>query len=128
MKRKLRINGHSHLLPYPEEIPQFMKDKEIFWVDDERKYMLQQGWSRPVTHSSFFLDEKLDWMEKNKIDHAVFLESINYIEHYGLKRFKTPSERIYQNLKTLKPKLSQIGYRNIELILGPLDDIGSFTI
>ena len=66
MKRKLRINGHSHLLPYPEEIPQFMKDKEIFWVDDERKYMLQKGWSRPVTHSSFFLDEKLEWMEKNK--------------------------------------------------------------
>lgn len=29
-KRKLRINGHSHLLPYPEEIPQFMQDKEIF--------------------------------------------------------------------------------------------------
>ena len=49
MKRKLRINGHSHLLPYPEEIPQFMKDKEIFWVDDERKHMLQKGWSRPCT-------------------------------------------------------------------------------
>lgn len=42
MERKLRINGHSHLLPYPEEIPQFMKDKEIFWVDDERKFMLQK--------------------------------------------------------------------------------------
>ena len=40
-KRKLRINGHSHLLPYPEQIPQFMKEKEIFWVDDERKYMLK---------------------------------------------------------------------------------------
>ena len=71
MKRKLRINGHSHLLPYPEEIPEFMKEKEIFWVDDERKHMLQKGWSRPVTHSSFFLDEKLEWMDQNKIDHAV---------------------------------------------------------
>jgi hypothetical protein len=39
MTRKLRINGHSHLLPYPEEIPAFMKDKGIFWVDKERKYM-----------------------------------------------------------------------------------------
>ena len=80
MKRKLRINGHSHLLPYPEEIPQFMKDREIFWVDDERKYMLQKGWSRPVTDSSFFLDEKLEWMEKNRIDHAVVL---NLSQLYG---------------------------------------------
>ena len=80
MKRKLRINGHSHLLPYPEEIPQFMKDKEIFWVDDERKHMLQKVWSRPVTHSSFFLDEKLEWMDENKIDHAVVL---NLSQLYG---------------------------------------------
>ena len=80
MKRKLRINGHSHLLPYPEEIPQFMKDKEIFWVDDERKHMLQKGWSRPVTHSSFFLNEKLEWMDENKIDHAVVL---NLSQLYG---------------------------------------------
>ena len=57
-----------------------MKDKEIFWVDDERKYMLQKGWSRPVTHSSFFLDEKLEWMDENKIDHAVVL---NLSQLYG---------------------------------------------
>jgi aminocarboxymuconate-semialdehyde decarboxylase len=80
IKRKLRINGHSHLLPYPEEIPKFMKDKEIFWVDDERKHMLQKGWKRPVTDSSFFLNEKLIWMEKNKIDHAVVL---NLSQLYG---------------------------------------------
>ncbi len=79
MKRKLRINGHSHLLPYPEEIPDFMKEKEIFWVDDERKHMLQKGWNRPVTDSSFFLDEKLLWMEKNKLDHAVVLNLISII-------------------------------------------------
>ena len=42
MKRKLRINGHSHLLPYPEEIPDFMKDKGIFWVDKDRNFMLQK--------------------------------------------------------------------------------------
>lgn len=80
MKRKLRINGHSHLLPYPEEIPQFMKDKEIFWVDNERKYMLQKGWKRPVTHSSFFLDDKLEWMDHFNIDHAVVL---NLSQLYG---------------------------------------------
>jgi len=80
MSRKLRINGHSHLLPYPEDIPEFMREKEIFWVDDERKHMLQKGWKRPVTDSSFFLDEKLEWMERNKLDHAVVL---NLSQLYG---------------------------------------------
>jgi aminocarboxymuconate-semialdehyde decarboxylase len=75
-----RINGHSHLLPYPEEIPKFMKEKEIFWVDEDRKFMLQKGWKRPVTDSSFFLNEKLEWMERNKIDHAVVL---NLSQLYG---------------------------------------------
>ncbi len=76
----MRINGHSHLLPYPEQIPSFMKEKEIFWIDDDRKYMLQKNWRRPVTDSSFFLDEKLDWMERNNIDHAVVL---NLSQLYG---------------------------------------------
>lgn len=78
--KKIRINGHSHLLPYPEQIPKFMRDKEIFWVGDDRKYMLQKGWKRPVTDSSFFLNEKLEWMEKNNIDHAVVL---NLSQLYG---------------------------------------------
>lgn len=76
----MRINGHSHLLPYPEQIPKFMKEKEIFWIDEDRKYMLQKNWKRPVTHSSFFLNEKLEWMAKNKIDHAVVL---NLSQLYG---------------------------------------------
>ena len=76
----MRINGHSHLLPYPEEIPQFMKDKEIFWIDDSRSHMLQKGWSRPVTASSFFLKEKLEWMDYNNIDHSVVL---NLSQLYG---------------------------------------------
>jgi len=76
----MKINGHSHLLPYPEDIPQFMKDKEIFWVDDDRQFMLQKGWKRPVTDSSFFLKEKLEWMDKNSIDHAVIL---NLSQLYG---------------------------------------------
>lgn len=80
MKRKLRINGHSHLLPYPEEIPTFLKEKGIFWVDDERKFMLQKDWKRPVTDSSFFLNEKLEWMERYEIDHAVVL---NLSQLYG---------------------------------------------
>jgi len=76
----MRINAHSHLLPYPEQIPQFMKDKEIFWIDDTRKFMLQKNWKRPVTDPSFFLNEKLEWMERNNIDHAVVL---NLSQLYG---------------------------------------------
>lgn len=76
----MRINGHSHLLPYPEQIPDFMKENEIFWIDEDRRYMLQKGWKRPVTDSSFFLKEKLEWMDRNKIDHAVVL---NLSQLYG---------------------------------------------
>ncbi|MGM0636473.1 MAG: amidohydrolase family protein [Bacteroidota bacterium] len=80
MKKKLRINGHSHLLPYPDEIPDFMREKEIFWVDDDKKFMLQKNWKRPVTDSSFFLNEKLEWMDRFNIDHAVVL---NLSQLYG---------------------------------------------
>lgn len=68
-----KINAHGHLLPEPEQIPRFMKDKEVFWVDDDRKFMRQGKWSRPITDPSFFLAEKLLWMEKNSIDHEVIL-------------------------------------------------------
>jgi len=76
----MRINGHSHIVPYPEQIPKFMREKEIFWIDEDRKYMLQKGWKRPITDSSFFKDEKLEWMAHNNIDHAVVL---NLSQLYG---------------------------------------------
>ncbi len=76
----MRINGHSHVLPYPEQIPPFMKEKEIFWVDEDRKFMLQKNWKRPVTDSSFFLHEKLEWMDEHRLDHAVVL---NLSQLYG---------------------------------------------
>lgn len=68
-----KINAHGHLLPYPEQIPKFMKDQEVFWVDEDRSFMHQGKWSRPITDPSFFLDEKLAWMEKNEIAHEVIL-------------------------------------------------------
>ena len=68
-----RINGHGHLLPEPNQIPRFMKDKKLFWIDEDKKFMRQGDWSRPITDPSFFLKEKLEWMEKNKIDHGVML-------------------------------------------------------
>lgn len=92
----MRINGHSHLLPYPEEIPSSMKDMGIFWVDEERKYMLQKGWKRPVTDSSFFLNEKLEWMERNKIDHAVIL-TLSQLYGNGLRSKEMKLALRFQN-------------------------------
>jgi len=62
--KKIKINGHGHILPEPKEIPQFMKDKKLFWIDDDKKFMRQGTWSRPITDSSFFFKEKLEWMDK----------------------------------------------------------------
>lgn len=70
---KIKINGHGHILPEPGDIPKFMKDKKLFWIDDDKKYMRQGDWSRPVTDASFFFQEKLEWMEKYHIDHSVML-------------------------------------------------------
>lgn len=69
----MRINGHGHILPEPSQIPQFMKDKKLFWIDEDKKFMRQGDWSRPITDPSFFLKEKLEWMERSNIDHGVML-------------------------------------------------------
>lgn len=70
---KIRINGHGHILPEPTEIPKFMRDKGLFSIDEDRKYMRQGDWSRPITDKSFFFDEKIIWMEKHRVDHGVML-------------------------------------------------------
>lgn len=69
----MKINAHGHLLPYPDEIPAFMRERKIFWIDEDRRFMRQGDWSRPITAPSFFLQEKIDWMARHGIDHAVIL-------------------------------------------------------
>ena len=71
--KNIKINGHGHILPEPKQIPQFLKDKKLFSIDDDKKFMRQGEWSRPITDPSFFFSEKLEWMEKYNIDHAVML-------------------------------------------------------
>ena len=68
-----KINAHGHLLPYPEQVPDFMREKKYFWVDEQKKFMHQNDWRRPITDASFFLNEKLEWMAKHGIDHEVIL-------------------------------------------------------
>lgn len=72
-KSGIRINAHAHVLPYPHEFPAFMKYKKILWISDDNQFMCQDNWSRPVTHPSFFLHEKIEWMKKNNIDHEVVI-------------------------------------------------------
>lgn len=69
----MKINGHGHLLPEPSQIPNFMRKKRLFWIDEDKKYMRQGTWSRPITSPSFFLKGKLEWMHKNALSHEVIL-------------------------------------------------------
>ena len=58
----MKINGHEHILPEPNEVPKFLKDKHLFSIDDDKKFMRQGDWSRPITDPSFFLKEKLSFI------------------------------------------------------------------
>ncbi len=68
-----RINAHGHLLPSAREFPVWMKDKGILWISDDHQWMCSDGWRRPVTDPSFFLQDKLAWMEEYNVDHEVIL-------------------------------------------------------
>ncbi len=92
----MKINAHGHILPEPHEIPRFMKERKLFWIDDERKFMCQEDWSRPITDPSFFFDEKLIWMDKYKIDHAVML-NLSQIYCNGWNREDTNDAIRWQN-------------------------------
>lgn len=69
----MRINGHGHILPEPHEIPKFMRERKLFWIDEDKRFMRQGDWARPITDPSFFFKEKIEWMEKYQIDHGVML-------------------------------------------------------
>lgn len=94
--KKLKINGHGHLLPEPSEIPKFMKDKNLFWIDEDKKFMRQEDWSRPITDPSFFFEEKLEWMERYNIDHGVIL-NLSQIYCNGWSKHDTHDAIRWQN-------------------------------
>lgn len=92
----MKINGHGHLLPEPHQIPKFMKDKKLFWIDDDKRFMRQGDWARPITDPSFFLEEKLQWMETNKIDRTVLL-NLSQLYCNGLSLSDTVDALHFQN-------------------------------
>ena len=73
-----------------------MRDKKIFWIDNDRKYMRQGDWKRPVTDESFFLDKKLEWMERNGIGHEVLL-TLSQLYCNGVERSLTKDILRFQN-------------------------------
>lgn len=91
-----RINAHGHLLPLPEEVPRFMKDKRLFWITEDKTFMCQNDWKRPVTHESFFVDKKIEWMKKNNIDHEVLI-TLSQLYANGLNRSDANDMIRFQN-------------------------------
>ncbi len=92
----MKINAHSHLLPEPNQIPDFLKKKKLFSVDFDKKFMRQGDWVRPITDSSFFIDSKLIWMKKHNIDHAVVLP-LSQLYCNGWKKQDTLDTIRFQN-------------------------------
>lgn len=92
----MKINGHGHILPEPNQVPKFMKDKKLFWIDKDKKFMRQGDWSRPITDPSFFLKEKLEWMDQYKIDHGVML-NLSQLYCNGWERQDTHDAIRWQN-------------------------------
>ena len=69
----MRINGHGHILPEPSQVPRFMKEKKLFWIDADKRFMRQGSWARPIEGPGHFIKGKMEWMSQHKIDHGVML-------------------------------------------------------
>lgn len=96
MKEYTRINAHGHLLPNPDWIPRFMKEKEIFWISSDRKFMYQKNWERPIIGTGYFIDDKLLWMDKFSIDHEVIL-NLSQLYCNGMERSLASDVIRFQN-------------------------------
>ena len=71
------IDGHGHILPMPNEIPDSIISKGYFDIVGApgNQFMTQKfiGWKRPVSNEIFFIQPRLEWMQKNNIAHTVML-------------------------------------------------------
>jgi len=73
-----------------------MRKKKLFWIDSDRRFMRQGSWKRPITDPSFFLDRKLEWMEKSEIMHEVVL-NLSQLYANGLSRELARDVICFQN-------------------------------
>ncbi len=69
------IDGHGHILPNPDQIPKSIKERGYFDIPElnNKLHMMQaflnpeKPWTRPVSHPTFFIKPRLEWMEQHNI-------------------------------------------------------------
>ncbi len=93
---RYKIDGHGHLLPKAHEIPAFMKEEKVFWISEDGSQMRQKGWSRPIDDKSYFVEGKLEWMERHNIDHEVIL-NLSQLYCNGMKKKLARDVMKFQN-------------------------------
>lgn len=78
--KNFHINGHGHVLPGPDQIPDSIKKAGYFdlvpSLNDPKQLMMTQkfkDWSRPVTDNTFFAEAQVEWMSKWNIDHTIVI-------------------------------------------------------
>ena len=49
----MRINAHGHILRTTSD-SKFYERKKLFWIDNDKKFMRQGDWSRPINGTGFF--------------------------------------------------------------------------
>ena len=72
-----KIDGHGHILPQVNEIPKSIKDAGYFnIVNHPGKLLMTQDfvkWSRPISDETFFVEPRLEWMERHNISQTVLI-------------------------------------------------------
>ncbi len=112
------IDGHGHMLPDPSQIPESIKKAGYFdiKIDGNRQSMTQKfiNWTRPVSHPTFFLKPRLEWMDQHKISHTVLL-TLSQLYCNGMKKQAVVDIMRFQNdyqlqLQTQYPKKFSCGF------------------
>ena len=71
------VDGHGHILPMPHQIPDSIKNAGYFGIIGAvgSQFMTQDfiKWKRPISHETFFIEPRLEWMAKHNIAHTVML-------------------------------------------------------
>ncbi len=112
------IDGHGHILPSSKQIPQSIKNSGHFNIEGplEKQLMTQDfiNWKRPVSHPSFFIEPRLDWMGEHNIAHTVML-TLSQFYCNGINKDATLDIIKFQNdfhlqLQTDYPKQLSCGF------------------
>lgn len=82
MKNNLpMVDAHGHILPSVDQIPESIKKAGYFNIIGSAGHqsMYQKlpewdkAWTRPIPHESFFVEPRLEWMNRHNIVHTVMI-------------------------------------------------------